>query len=212
MSRASLRLRLSAALLLASTACKPDAPAATVTGPGDSEPAVAEGEPAGGADADAPPVVDDGRALWFAGGPGREAIVARERRDHDVAVARLDALLASDTLSEDDRGAAQWLRALEDLRLKHYESAAERFAEARKAPALALVDVRRRVAEAAARLRASQPELALALAKDIDATGTPHTADLLVVHWRCCCWRAVGAVPEPSKFRVIFHSRYKYFK
>jgi len=166
------------ALAAAVSSCKPDGPPAAVAGP---EPQSEPSEPGSAEPAEPSPAAKDARTLWFSAGPGRDAILAREARDHDVAVAKLDALLEQPSLSGDDRGAAQWLRGLEDVRLKRYESAAERFAEARRAAALAPVDVRLRVLEARARLSASQPELALALADGIDAKGTPHEAELCVV-------------------------------
>lgn len=162
-------------------ACKPEAPSAAVSESGD-----AAAEPSAEPDASASDVpvaaaVDDGRTLWFDGGPGRAAIIARERNDHERAAALLDSLLADTSLSVDDRGVAQWLRGLEDLGDKRYADAAERFAEARKAPGLAAVDVRLAVLEAQARLTANQPAVALSLVQDIAANGTPHGGDIAVI-------------------------------
>lgn len=125
-----------------------------------------------------------GRQLWFSEGLGREAILARERRDYEEAAAKLDALLAQPDLGVDDRGAAQWLRGLEDLRVDRYVSAADRFAEARKAPALAPVSNRLTMLEAQARLDGGQPDRALELVEGLDeasVAGTPMADDLMVI-------------------------------
>jgi soluble lytic murein transglycosylase len=141
--------------------CRSDVPAVALPNDGtsaqeESKPDAAEDEePAG------PP-----RELWFATGPGRAAIIARERRDFDAARTALDELLADDDLSQDDRAAAQWLRGLEDLRAEAYAAAADRFAEAAKAPALAPVRARLRALEAQARLDAGDPNRALAVLRD----------------------------------------------
>lgn len=115
------------------------------------------------------PVLAPERALWFATGPGREAIVARERRDHVTARARLDALLSQSDLDADARGAAELLRALEHLEADEPGEAAERFAAARGAAALAPIELRLRYWEARARLDAGQPERARALLDGVDA-------------------------------------------
>lgn len=178
MTRASVLV-----LGLLAVGCKPDAPSAAVSDSADEAVAgVGGGEAAEGAGDDGDlEAVADGRNLWFAKGPGRRAILARERRDHETAVAELDALLADGSLSADDRGVALWLRGLEDLRLEKYEAAAERFAEARKAPGLKIVDARLRILEAQARLTASQPTEALAVVDGLDPAGTPHAGELLVI-------------------------------
>ncbi len=105
---------------------------------------------------------EPGRLLWFAHGAGRDAILARERQDHTSAVALLDQLLATSDLAADDRGAAQWLRGLEDLRLQRPADAAARFAEARGAPGLASVKDRLSLLEAQAWLDGGDPAKALA--------------------------------------------------
>jgi len=163
--------------------CKPDAPPAAVSDSADEGAAeeAGDGVAADEGSDEAGETIADGRKLWFADGPGRRAILARERRDHDTAVAQLDALLADASLSADDRGVAQWLRGLEDLRMDKYEAAAGRFAEARQAPGLKIVDARLRVLEARARLSASQPADALAVIDGLDPAGTPHEGELLVV-------------------------------
>jgi soluble lytic murein transglycosylase len=115
------------------------------------------------------PEADQGaRQLWFADGPGREAILARERRDHETAIALLDQLLADEGLSASDRAAAELLRALEDLRLEHYAEAADRLARARTAAALAPVEPYLRMLEAQARLDAQDAKAALPLVAELD--------------------------------------------
>lgn len=144
--------------------------------------AASEPEPGGRAAAE-PAASPPERTLWFADGPGREAILARERRDHDAAVKLLDTLLARPDLSVDDRGAAQWLRGLEDLREERFAAAADRFAEAREAPGLDAVQMRLRVLEAQARLDAGDPAAALALVleDEADSEADPLAGDRLVI-------------------------------
>ncbi|MEM6290757.1 MAG: transglycosylase SLT domain-containing protein [Myxococcota bacterium] len=156
-------------LLLAVVAggCKTDGPSATISAAGDdaAEAVPAAAEPSAQVpSADAPEATE--RALWFDEGLGRQAILARERRDHAEATRLLDALLAED-LSADERGGAQWLRALEDVDAERYAAAADRFAEAAKAPALAPVRVRLTRLQAQARLDAGQPDAALTLVRDV---------------------------------------------
>lgn len=103
---------------------------------------------------------DAARDLWFSAGPGRRAILARERQDHGQAIVELDRLLASDAIDVNERGAAQLLRGIEDERLAFYASAAQRFAEAAKAPALRPLAVRLAWLEAQARLDAGEPQRA----------------------------------------------------
>jgi soluble lytic murein transglycosylase len=150
--------------LLALAACRGDATPPLYTAASEPPGAAAE------APAPAPPQ-EPQRSLWFATGPGRDAILARERQDHVAAVALLDQLLAAPDLSADDRGAAQWLRGLEDLRLGNFAGAAARFAEARSAPALALAADRLRLLEAQARLDAGDPTKALAAVGDLAERG-----------------------------------------
>jgi soluble lytic murein transglycosylase len=122
-----------------------------------------------------------GRALWFAEGLGREAILARERRDHDGAVALLDQLLAGE-LSETERAGAELLRGLEDVRRERWAEAADRIAAARKAEALAPIEGHLRVIEAQARLDAQDSEAALALVGELEpdpAAGVPVRALLV---------------------------------
>ncbi len=141
--------------------CRNDVPAAALPAAGEAEEQEEKTETVEVAESAGP-----ARELWFPSGPGRAAILARERRDFEGARAALDELLADTSLSVDDRGAAQWLRGLEDLRVEKYAAAAERFAEAAKAPALAPVRVRLRALEAQARLDAGDPERALAVLRD----------------------------------------------
>ena len=181
MSRFDLRMRQRAWMLLPAWAiamgsCRGETP------PGPVVAAVSD-------EVDAPPpdepaVQTTPRALWFTQGPGLEAIVARERRDYEAAAKHLDALLAQPGLSQDDRAAAQWLRALEDLRLERYQAAADRFAQARNSDALAPVELRLRWREAQARLSASDPKAALELVESVPAQAladSPLRDDYIVV-------------------------------
>lgn len=113
-------------------------------------------------------VAEPGRALWFAEGLGRDAILARERRDHAEAVRLLDALLETE-LSRAERAGAQWLRGLEDLKDDRFAAAADRFAEAAAAPELAPLRARLVRLEAQARLDAGQPDKALELVRGVNA-------------------------------------------
>ncbi len=139
----------------------PALPTAAVAVPSDDPPAQAEAPPV------AVPV--DARVLWFAEGPGRTAIVARERRDHETARAELDALLADTTLDADARGGAQLLRALEYVEQGDHAAAADGFAQARTAPGLAPVVAWLRRWEAQARLDAGEPQLARDLIDEASA-------------------------------------------
>ena len=129
------------------------------------------------ADAPAPEDAAEGtRALWFAAGPGREAILARERRDHDGAVALLDALLATPELPAAERAGAELLRALEHLRREQWPEAADRLAAARSAEVLAPLAPQLRVLEAQARLDAGDSAAARDLVADLSPdreTGVP---------------------------------------
>ncbi|MCR9165049.1 MAG: transglycosylase SLT domain-containing protein [bacterium] len=156
------------ALLLAGlSSCKNEGPAASVSAAGSEASEVSENaenaQPA-------PPdeVAQPGRALWFASGLGRDAILARERRDHAEAVRLLDALLQTD-LPRAERAGAQWLRGLEDLQDDRFAAAADRFAEAAEAPELAPVQARLVRLEAQARLDAGQPQRALELVRGVTA-------------------------------------------
>ena len=152
------------ALLAVLAACRGEPTPPLFTG--DSTPPEAEAEAPAAA-----PVAEPERRLWFSAGPGRDAILARERQDFAAAARLLDQLLADERLPADDRGAALWLRGLEDLRAKDFAAAAERFAAARKAPGLAPVAARLRLLEAQAWLDGGQPDRALvALAGQIEAT------------------------------------------
>lgn len=115
------------------------------------------------------------RSLWFSDGPGREAILARERRDHATAIVLLDQLLAGE-LSKADRAAAQLLRGLEDLHANDWLAGADRIAIARAAKAFAPIEAHLRVIEAQARLDAQDSKTALELIGDLEpdpATGVP---------------------------------------
>jgi soluble lytic murein transglycosylase len=107
------------------------------------------------------------RALWFDDGPGRAAILARERRDPDAAIALLDPLLEHDDLSPDVRGAAHLLRGLAAVDVRDAEAAARHFAAARVAPGLAAIEPRVRLLEAQAHLDRGAPAAAMALVADL---------------------------------------------
>ncbi|HWB76529.1 MAG TPA: lytic transglycosylase domain-containing protein [Nannocystaceae bacterium] len=133
---------------------------------------------------DDPAMVVDARALWWKSGAGRDAILARERGDHATAIAKLDELLADSSLSADDRGAAQLLRALEHEREGKFTEAAALLNEAASAPALAPIASRMRLLQAQALLDASDPKAALACVVDLrpeTLAGSPLVDDLLVV-------------------------------
>ncbi|PRP96363.1 lytic transglycosylase domain-containing protein [Enhygromyxa salina] len=118
----------------------------------------------------------DTRDLWFRTGPGREAILARERRDHASAISLLDKLLADPKLSSGDRAAAELLRALEHLRVDQFTEAAALLAQARVASALTPIEPYLRMLEAQARLDASESDAALKLVADLSpdlAAGVP---------------------------------------
>ncbi len=151
----------------ASWGCRTEGPSATISADeADAGVPAATAESAEVEGTASTPVVEPSRELWFAAGPGRQAIMARERRDHEAAIRLLDAVLATE-LSPDERGGAQWLRGLEDLEAERFVAAADRFAEAAKAPALAPLRGRLTALEARARLDGGQPEAALALVRAV---------------------------------------------
>src|SRR5690606_25956070 len=90
-----------------------------------------------------------------------------ERQNFAAATQLLDQMLRDPALSPDDRGAALYLRALEDLRAERYAEGAARLAEARTAPGLALVAPRLRLLEAQAWLDAGAPDKAMAPLKGL---------------------------------------------
>lgn len=167
--RKSTLVRVVLSLLATSSlSCKTDGPAATVSAAG-SEAAEANEAP------EVPPgndvaadVSEPDRSLWFSDGLGRDAILARERRDHAEAVRLLDALLDTE-LSQAERAGALWLRGLEDVSAERYAAAADRFSEAAGAPELAPVRARLIRLEAQARLDAGQPDAALKRVRSLDA-------------------------------------------
>ncbi len=108
-------------------------------------------------------VAEPRRDLWFARGPGRDAILAREQHDYARAAALLDEVLADPSATADERGAALWLRGLEDVRAGDHAAAAERFAGAREVPGLAAVGGRLRLLQGQALLDSGQPSAALAV-------------------------------------------------
>ena len=159
---------VSLALLVAGVpSCKTEGPAASVSAAGSEASEVSETVDTPEAEAPAS-IAEPGRALWFAEGLGRDAILARERRDHAEAVRLLDALLETD-LSRAERAGAQWLRGLEDLKDDRFAAAADRFAEAAEAPELAPLRARLVRLEAQARLDAGQPDRALELVRGVNA-------------------------------------------
>ncbi len=124
------------------------------------------------------------RALWFGAGPGRDAILARERGDHASAIAKLDELLAGTDVPPGDAAAAQWLRGLEARAAGDHRDAARRFGLARVATELAAVEPRLRLLQAQALLDASDPAGAWAVVDDMDSRkmiGSPLADDVLVV-------------------------------
>lgn len=144
----------------------------------------------------------DSRPLWFTDGPGREAILARERRDHKTAVALLDELLAGE-LAEGDRAAAELLRALEDLRRDDWLAAADRLARARTAKALAPIEAHLRVIEAQARLDAADSEAALKLVGSLEpdpAAGIPERARLVKADAQARQGDRAGAIASYREF------------
>jgi len=160
--------------------------------------------PRADADAAAETSAEPGRLLWFAHGPGRDAILARERQDHASAVALLDQLLARPDLGVDDRGAAQWLRGLEDLRLQRPGDAAVRFAEARGAPGLASVKDRLSLLEAQAWLDGGDPAKALAavgaLAEATDSGGRTGPALIITADAKARTGDTTGAAALYARF------------
>lgn len=159
--------------------------------------------------APAPPkVAEPERSLWFASGPGRDAILARERQDSAAASSLLDQLLADPELGPDDRGAASWLRGLEDLRAHNYAQAAERFAAARKAPALAPLALRLRLLEGQARLDGAQPEQAKAVLEGLveatDGTALEPAATIALADARQRTGDRAGALALHAGFLAGF--------
>ncbi|MCA9688430.1 MAG: hypothetical protein KC636_02395, partial [Myxococcales bacterium] len=173
-----VRSGLILAPLLAVAACKSDGNKPPLYTEASKTPERAPGEAVTEVAEEPPPSASE-RDLWFARGDGREAILARERGDHEAATQLLDRLLARDDLSADDRGAAELLRGLEDVEAGAHARAADRFAAARKAPALAKLDARLRLLEAQARLDAGDPARALELTEGL--AGGPQEADLLLI-------------------------------
>ena len=142
------------------------------------------------------------RRLWFADGPGREAILARERRDHVTATTLLDQLLASE-LSPSDRAAAELLRGLEDVRSERWAEAADRLAAARQAKELAPIEAHLRVIEAQARLDAGDSEAALNLVADLEPdakAGIPTRARLVKADALARQSDRAGAITAYRKF------------
>jgi soluble lytic murein transglycosylase len=130
------------------------------------------------------PTAAPGRDLWFRAGPGRDAILARERGDHETAVAKLDLVLADPSASPEDRAGALLLRGLEDLEADRFADAAARFAEAAEAEVMAPLRVRIFVLEAQARLDAGEPDVARARLSALDAEALAASAvagDALVI-------------------------------
>lgn len=168
--------RLAAIGLLALAACHRDPPPALQVA---SEAASDDGTAAA-----KDPAPADERALWFPAGPGRDAILARERGDHASAIAKLDELLARTDVPAGDVAAAQWLRGLEAAAAGDHRDAARRFGLARVAPELAAVEPRLRILQAQALLDASDPAGAWAVVDDMDPRkmiGSPLGDDILVV-------------------------------
>ncbi|MEZ4379933.1 MAG: transglycosylase SLT domain-containing protein [Nannocystaceae bacterium] len=133
-----------------------------------TSPASEQGEP----EADEAEAIPEAhRDLWFAKGPGREAILARERHDYARAAELLDEVIADPKAGADERGGALWLRGLEDVRAGDHAKAAERFAEARGAAGLKAVDGRLRLLQGQALLDSGQPSEALVVLEGGPLTG-----------------------------------------
>lgn len=165
-------------------------------------PTVADAPPA------PPPIAEPHRSLWFASGPGRDAILARERQDFAAAAAALDQLLATPDLPAADRAAAQWLRGLEDLRAQQFPAAAARFAEARGASALAPVGERLRLLEAQAWLDGGDPAKALAaignLAEGTDTGALAGAAMIVTADARARTDDTAGAIALYDRYLARF--------
>ncbi len=152
--------------LLLVAGCRGDANTPTLH---TAAPPPAESEPVEAENPSTPSASASGRDLWFPAGPGREAILARERRDYDAMREHLDAVLADASIDEDTRGAALLLLALEDHRLDRHVQAAERFAAARSTPGLEPIELRIRLWQAQSLLDAGQPDQARTLLGEVDA-------------------------------------------
>ncbi|MBK8261382.1 MAG: transglycosylase SLT domain-containing protein [Nannocystis sp.] len=165
-------------LTLAAGACRSElgAPPPLFTAAGEA------GAPAGASPPLAPPAVaEPHRELWFASGPGRDAILARERKDFDRAAQLLDQLLSEPGLSEDDRGAALLLRGLDEVRAGQHSAAAGRFAAARGAPSLVALEGRLRLLEGQALLDSGQAGAALEVLSQVPVEGALAAGVLLAV-------------------------------
>lgn len=158
--------------LLAAPSCGGESPPPLVTGdPSETR------EPAEGEEVPAPKsrlVKVDG--LWFSGGLGRDALLAREQRDYAKAAEKLDALLARDDLDAGDRGAAHLLRGIEHRRADRFEAAAADFAKARTADALEPIHAWIAMQQARANLAAGQPEPALEALAIVERSGADQPA------------------------------------
>lgn len=173
--RARRTITGSALSIVVVLACRHEAPAVALAAEATTDQAASETE--------APVVTAPSRTLWFAEGPGRDAIVARERGDHAAARKGLEAVLVADP-SPSDRAAAELLLGIDDARLGAHATAAEHFAAARTAPALAAIEPRIRVLEAQAQLDAGDPKAARALVETIELPKSESASvrgDLLVV-------------------------------
>lgn len=115
------------------------------------------------ASAPSPAPLEPHRDLWFRDGPGRRALLARERGDHDEAVALLDQLLSQPDLDERSRVGAVVLRGLEHRDRDEFVEAAEAFGVARASSDLEPIRLRVTLWEAQAWLDAGEPQHAAAL-------------------------------------------------
>ncbi|MEE9385797.1 MAG: transglycosylase SLT domain-containing protein [Nannocystaceae bacterium] len=150
-----------------------------------------------------PPENEDelGTGWWFTSGPGFEAMLARQHRDHATAATQLDRLLASKGLGTADRGAAEFLRALEHRNARAYLAAAEGFARARASEGLPRLDTRLAVLEAQARLNAGQPARAEELVRDLPSDGPLRKRIVMI---RADAYRRTGAPKLATDFYRLY--------
>jgi len=168
MTRRATPLTFLALGVLALAACHQETPPLAMAETNTVGTTVPADDASDGDDASAGDDEDEARDLWFAGGPGREAILARERRDHARAVELLDEVLADEHASARERCGAELLRGLEAVRVDDHAGAATHFHAARQCPALTKLEPRLRLLEAQALLDAHDAEAALGLVAKLE--------------------------------------------